>query len=287
MNKRILVTGANGFVGENLMKVLINADYEVITLVRKRSGLKNEVIIDFCDSGFSSVIESLPCVDAIVHLGAKVGWDDSSKQQLFIPNVFATAELVKWANKINAYFIFASAAIVCGVKNEHIQSDTKSDPDTNYGYSKWLAEELIRFSEVKHCILRISGIFGKNGPAHLGINKAIREALSAEAPKIYGEGLMKRNYIYVNDLAEAIKFCLEHEVTGTHLVAGSQINTIADMIQTICEVILEGKKPSHLDGKSGSDQVVEKSSVLPATRSFREAIKNINNEDRNICGYPR
>ena len=199
--KRVLITEATGFIGSNLMNILKKTDWELVPLVRNRAGLKNEVLINFCAPNFCKAINSLPKVDAIVHFGAKIGWDSSSRQALFVPNVLATAELVNWAREINAYFVFASAAIVCGVKNTNITSVSKPNPDTNYGYSKWLAEEIIQMSGVKHAILRIAGVFGKDGPSHLSINKTINDALNGITPIQYGNAGIKRNYIYIKDLS--------------------------------------------------------------------------------------
>lgn len=275
IKKTVLVTGANGFVGRNLLTRLKGTNWNIIPLVHNKIGLANEIVMDFCSEDFCMELNTLPKADIVVHLGARIGWDGSSKQDLYVPNILATAELLNWANKIGASFIFASAAIVCGVKNPLIDSHSKPDPDTDYGHSKWLAEELIKTSGIKHTILRISGIFGKHGPHHLGINKAIDNALSGEIPAQYGSGKIKRNYIYVKDLADIIIYCIENQIGGIHLVAGSSSNTIADMLQIICDKILPGTHPIYLNGKDGLDQVVMPSHILPAGRRFDEAIEDI------------
>ena len=275
MGKTILVTGANGFVGRNLLNALESSDWDIIPLVHRESGLSGEIVLDFCSEDFNQQINMLPEVDVIVHVGAKIGWDKSQKPALFIPNVLATAEMVKWAKKISAYFLFASTAIVCGVRNPHITSESKPNPDTDYGYSKWLAEEMIRMSGVEHAILRIAGVFGRGGPQHLGLNKAIDGALNGETPMQYGSGKIKRNYIYVEDLVNVIIYCMANQVEGTHLVAGSSVNTVAEMLQIICDKSTAGSHPKYLEGVDGQDQVITHSASLPKGRSFSEAIEHI------------
>jgi len=275
MGKRILITGASGFIGGTLIKILADTDSEMFSFVRQRTGLKNEIITDFCDPDFYKVVNTLPKVDVLIHLGAKIAWDGSSRESLFKPNVFATAELVNWAKDIGAYFVFASVAIVCGVKNTHITSDSVPNPDTDYGYSKWLAEEMIRMSGVKHAILRISGVFGKDGPSHLGINKAINGAIDGIAPVQYGSGKMKRNYIYVKDLCKVIISCIENQISGTHLVAGSSVNTISEMLEIICNILLPDKIPERLKAGKIINQIIEHSSCLPRGRLFKDAIEDI------------
>lgn len=275
MKKSVLVTGANGFVGRPLFSALQSSDCDVIPLVHNKSGLPNEIVLDLCSDEFNQQINALPKVDAVVHLAAKIVFGDSLKSNLFVSNVLATAELANWGRKIDAHFIFASSVVVCGVKNPYIDSESKPNPDTDYGYSKWLAEELIKMSGVKHTILRISGIFGKHGPQHLGINKAIDNALNGEIPVQYGYGKIKRNYIYVKDLVDIIIYCMENQIEGNHLVAGSSPNTIADMLQIICNKILPETHPIYLSGKDGQDQVVKPSTILPRGRRFDDAIEDI------------
>jgi len=131
-------------------------------------------------------------------------------------------------------------------------------------------------SGVKCGILRIAGVFGKNGPSHLGINVAIDNALKGVAPVQYGEGAVKRNYIYVEDLCSAIGFCIEQGLEGTHLVAGSSVNLVSEMLEIICETLLPGRRPQRAASERAvSDQIVEHSTDLPRGRSFKESLKDI------------
>jgi UDP-glucose 4-epimerase len=202
--------------------------------------------------------------------------DRNILEKLFKPNVLATAELADWSKSIGAYFLFSSTAIVFGSRNPHITSSSKLELDTDYGYSKWLAEELIKMSGVKCGILRIGGIFGKNGPSHLGINMAIENALNGVVPVQYGDGAVKRNYIYVEDLCNVIKFCIERRLEGTHLVAGASVNLVSEMLEIICGTFLPGQKPKRAASeRAACDQIVEHSACLPCGRSFEEALRDI------------
>lgn len=280
--KRVLVTGANGFIGKAVMDALYGSDWETIPLVRKSAGLPNEVIADLCNPDLGMALNSLQRIDAIVHFGAAIGWGDISREILFKTNVWATSELADWANKRGAYLLFASMATVCGAKNTSIKSDSKLNLDTDYAYSKWLAEEAIKRSNVKHAIMRIAGVFGRRGPYHLGINKAIDDALAGIPPIQHGDGGVKRNYIYVKDLAHIVKFCIENEIVGTHLIAGSRIDTVAEMLQTICDILLPGSRPERREGAKAYDQIIAHSEGLPRGRSFKEAIMDIKYNSKDI-----
>lgn len=276
MRRKILITGTTGFVGSNLLKKMNQRDdFDIFPLVRRKTGLPNDIILDFCDDSFSQAINSFPHVDVVVHLGAKIGFDGNTKSAFFVPNVLTTAELVNWANKIGAYFVFASTAIVCGVNTPYINSESISTADTDYSYSKWLAEEIIKMSGIRHVILRIAGIFGKDGPQHLGLNRAIANVLNVKPPVLYGSGKINRNYIYVEDLVDVILYCIDKNVEGYHLVAGSYVYTIAEMLQILCNVLLPGTHPEYREGREGIDQIVKHSLYLPKGRTFESAVKDI------------
>lgn len=273
---RVLVTGANGFVGSCLVRMLGGTGWQVVPLVRRSSGLRGEVTLDFCEGNFGDKVHLLPKMDAVVHLGAQVKLGGGAQVELFRPNVLASGHLATWAAEMGAYFVFASSVIVYGVRTIYISSESVIKPDTDYAYSKWLAEELIRMSGVKCGILRIAGVFGKSGPSHLGINVAIDNALKGIAPVQYGEGAVKRNYVYVEDLCSVIRFCIERRLEGTHLVAGSSVNLVSEMLEIICETLLPGRRPQRVvSGSIVYDQIIEHSPHLPQGRSFKEAIVDI------------
>ncbi len=273
--KKVIITGANGFSGGTLIRALEGTQWEPIPFSQFETGLKNEVVVDFCSEQFENRLKALQKIDAVVHLGARVGWDGSTREQLYKPNVEATAKLAQWAAAHGIYLVFASAATICGEKNPHITAGCSLNTQNDYLYTKWQGEEAIKASGVKHANLRISGIFGKNGPEHLGINRAITGALKGTPPVQYGDGKIKRNYVYVKDLCNIIKHCIDNEIEGTHLTAGTHVNTLAEMLQTICEILKPGLKPEHRPGGGGNHQVVDHSPALPPCRTFAEAIKDI------------
>lgn len=244
-------------------------------MTHRETGWENEIVVDFCNKNFSALLHELSPVDAVVHLGARTGWDGGTRKDLFTPNITATALLVDWALKKSAHFIFSSAALVCRPRRPHITADCAPEPAHDYLYSKWLGEEIIRNSGIHHTILRIGGIFGLGGPSHLGLNRAIDRALSGRPPILYGDGKMKRNYVYVRDLCRMIVFCLDSGLEGTHLAAGSTINTMEEMLKAACEIFLPGSRPERRPGGKAGDQIIDVSPQLPAGRTFRGALEDI------------
>lgn len=272
--RSVLVTGASGFIGKPTVMALKQAGWHVTAAVRQ-TGLHPGQDVLQLDLGRPDSILALDKsrrFDAIVHLGAHIGWSAATGGQMYVPNVLSTGCLAELARRWCSHIVYASAAVVCGVRTERIAEESPVILDTPYAYTKWLGEQLIEASGAAHCILRIGGVFGVRGPSHLGINRAIKNALEDEVPVQIGAGRAIRNYLYVEDVARTITHVLEEGVCGRHLMAGSETLSVAAMLQTICDVFLPGQEPILKDGEEASDQVVQPSPGLPPSRSFHDAL---------------
>jgi UDP-glucose 4-epimerase len=218
--------------------------------------------------------------DAIVHLGARVGLSGESEAEMFAPNVLSTGCLAYLATLWDAHLIYASTAIVHGVRSEAIDSESPVCADTAYAKSKWLGEQLLAASSVRHCILRIAGVFGYGGPMHLGLNRAIDGAMKNEPPLQVGTCAALRNYIYVKDVAQAIVYALQGRIEGTHLLAGHEVTPVSTMLREVCEIFSPGLHPVNKEGGPAMNQVIKPSDLLPKPREFREALLDIRKECR-------
>ena len=275
--KRILVTGATGFIGMAIAEKLEQDGLQVIRTTRNQSEADGTraLYLDLSRPETISRWANDHRFDAIVHFGARIGWSGETEEELLVPNVIAVGLLADLALRTDLQFVFSSAAMVCGVMAEKIAKDAPANPDTPYGKSKWLAERLVRASGVRHCTLRIGGVFGLDGPSHLGVNRAIADAMNQTAPQLYGSGNARRNYIYLWDVAETVAHIIRNNIEGTHLLAGSERRSVRSMLEEICEVFMPGESPVQRPGDDAADQLIELSSDLPETRSFRSALEDI------------
>jgi len=278
--KTVLVTGAKGFIGRATVSALESAGWKVTKGLRSvgQSLPDGFIALDLSEPAAILSMAKIARFDAIVHLGAHVGWSGATESEMFVPNVLSTGCLAYLAKLWDAQLIFASAAIVHGVRKEKIESHSPVSPDTAYASSKWLGEQLIMVSHAHYCVLRIAGVFGCGGPAHLALNRALDAAARGEIPTVVGSGRAVRNYVYVKDVAEAIAYALRMNLVGTHLLAGHEILSIGDMLNAICEQFLPGARPVSREGPEATNQVVQPSSDLPKTRGFREALADIRQE---------
>lgn len=278
-SKSVLITGASGFIGRATVLALENRGWKVVQGSRlKPLENQNSVIhLDLADPKTILALVDGPRYDAIVHAGAHIGWSSSDESAMYLSNVLSTGYLAHLSTKWNAHMVYTSSAIVHGVKAKLIDSDTSIALDTFYSKTKWLGEQLILASNARSCILRIAGVFGHEGPAHLGLNRAIEMAIKGSSPKQVGSGCALRNYIYVKDVAEAICYALDHHLDGVHLLAGSEQLSVCEMLNMLCEVISPSIRPLIESGLEAENQIIKPSLALPKTRSFLESLIDIRN----------
>jgi nucleoside-diphosphate-sugar epimerase len=275
--KAVLVTGATGFIGRATVSALVDAGWQVTQGSRLigETMPHGAVHIDLSKPETLLALTRGAPFDVIVHLGARVGLSDETEAEMFAPNVLSTGCLAYLANLWGAHLVYASTAIVHGIRSEKIEPDSQLCLDTAYAKSKWLGEQLLAASNINHCDLRIAGVFGHSGPAHLGLNRAIDGAIKDEPPLQIGSGIALRNYVYVKDVAQAIVFALQLRLEGIHLLAGHEVMPVNAMLQEICDIFSSGLHPETKDGPPAINQVISPSPYLPKTRSFREALIDI------------
>ena len=276
MTKRVIISGASGFTGRAVVEDFISNGWEVIPLVRKPSGLANEYIIDLRVKNCFHKLSLIPKSDAIIHLASKVDFSSEANSASFMPtNVLLTSYLSQLAKQWSAHLVFSSGILVYG-DIEYIDLSSVPKPNNEYGKAKIIAENIIKSDEISHTILRIAGIYGYMGPEHLGLNKAITASLdNASIPILKGKGSAMRNYIYVNDLAKAIRFCVEEKIQGTHLLGGYETITIRRMLEAICETFLDGAQLIFENGNVSKSVVVKNSDALPRSQLFIETLNEI------------
>lgn len=274
--KRALVTGAAGFTGRAVVRCFREKGWEVVSVVRQPSRHADETPIDFNAAGNFSKIFDVPRCDAIVHLATHVDFDPDTNPSLFFgTNALAPSLLAQRAKAWQAHLTLTSGTLVCQ-SAPLVDESTPSDPESPYAKAKLLAEQIVGSAGIDAAILRIAGIFGRHGPYHLGLNKAIDEAIDdARPPTLFGSGAAHRNYVYVEDLAETIVHCATYGKTGTHLVAGRDVLTIRQMLESICFELAAGAQLVMQPGGDGANSVVVPSPELPKGRTFMEALKDI------------
>jgi UDP-glucuronate 4-epimerase len=239
MKKRIIVTGAAGFIGSSLSDRLLQEGKQVLgidnfdpfydRLVKIRNisnALKNpgyEFLegdirdIEFLHNCFSSFKP-----DAIVHLAAKAGVRPSliDPQSYFDVNVMGTLNILEMMKKNSIKkMIFASSSSVYG-NNKKVpfsENDNVDFPVSPYAASKKSGELLCHTFHHLYNLdifcLRFFTVYGPRQRPDLAIHKFIRAILRGEAISLYGDGTTSRDYTYIDDILNGISAAI-NKVSG-------------------------------------------------------------------------
>ena len=154
----ILVTGADGQLGYDVVKALLAKKYQPLGVDRKEMDLMNNEEVE-------KVLADLN-PDAIIHCGAYTAVDQAEIEieQCYQVNAVATKIMAIYAKKQDIPFIYISTDYVFDGKKEgkYVETD-QPNPINVYGASKLKGEEYVRMLLEKYFIVRISWVFGVNG----------------------------------------------------------------------------------------------------------------------------
>ncbi len=206
--KKIVITGANGFVGSALVKKLLINGNEVTCLARAGSDIdlienKNDIrYIDY--NNIDEIIEALRDKDILIHSAALTrarNWEIFKEI-----NIKLTETLVNICNNSSIkQFIFISSQAAAGpALNESSGKKEKDNlnPVTMYGKSKLIAEEVIRKkAKMPWTIIRPVSVYGAGDKDFLELFKMVKNhfvILNSFRTKYY-------NLIYINELTELIE----------------------------------------------------------------------------------
>ena len=255
MKIRVLVLGALGFLGREVCKLLNETSYEIFVHDMKyNSSLKNLHTGDISDPKILLYLLDTTHPDAIINLAAKIQFSGDISE-FYGANILAPAIISEYCKRNSIYLIQASTIQVHGSSFSYYSKNTPFTPDTSYGKSKLIADELIASSGCDYSIIRFAGIFGFNGPNHLGINNSISKAIQGFIPDLKCKPTVKRNYNYVKDAAKALVSCLENNAQGVYYLGG-EINSFDEMLTDICDVFISVTEPKIVVDKQIEDQIV-------------------------------
>ena len=230
---KILITGANGFLGYYLVEQLLAKNFLVTATGKGECRLPfthdinfQWLSMDFTDPfSIHDVFENIK-PDVVIHAGAMSKPDECETNQMlaYIVNVEATVQLLINSADIKSFFVFISTDFVFdGERGMYNESDTPN-PVNYYGRTKLEAEEAITEYEFDWAIVRTVLVYGKNHSGHNNILKIVKEKLEkGEEYNVVDDQL--RTPTYVEDLAKGIVSIIEKKATGVFHLSGKDILT--------------------------------------------------------------
>lgn len=250
---QVLLIGGAGFLGLNLAKALLSEGFQVSIL--DRPGAKRPTDSTFSSLAFHGVplaetdrigyVIRASRVDVVIHLASSLL--PSSPPDQFSREVVEVVEpslrlFRELANLGVALVYFSSGGTVYGRSEaEAVSEGAALAPISHYGFAKVMLEEGIRFLHrtmgLNYLVLRPSNPYGPfqslQGPQGF-VSVALRKALVGEPLEIWGDGSVVRDYVAVEDVAQAVCGLLQQELLADTLNLGSGIgHSLREVIQEV------------------------------------------------------
>jgi UDP-glucose 4-epimerase len=273
---RWLVTGGCGFVGRNLIRRLLReneTEFRVVDDVSAGTREDLRAVTDFTelDAGdqtrdwtdwsrsrvqlVAADIRDPPIAkrvvagaNVVVHLAANTGVSQSVDNPMrdCTTNVLGTLNYLEACRHNSvARFVLASSGAPIGECTPPIHEELAAHPVSPYGASKLAGEAYCsayaRTFGIETVALRFGNCYGPLS-SHKGsiVAKFIREALAEEGWKIHGDGWQTRDFIYVDDIAEAIVRAATVEGIGGEVfqIANNSETTILELATKLAAVLV-------------------------------------------------
>lgn len=267
---RWLITGGCGFIGKRLVQGVIARGGDTVRVIDDlsvgsredlaevtafeevpREGLGDKaasvelVVGDVRDAAMASAVAA--DVDVVVHLAANTGVGPSVEDPRADceTNVFGTLNFLEACREHGVpRFVFASSGAPIGEAEPPLHEELAPHPASPYGASKLAGEGYCSAYAasfgVETVALRFGNVYGP-GSTHKGsaVAKFIRQALVGETIEIYGDGQQTRDFIYIDDLIEAIEAAatapgLRGEVFQ---VAANTETTVSELVERLLAVL--------------------------------------------------
>ena len=216
---KFAVTGGAGFVGNNIVRLLISKGHQVVVIdnlhtgkMENLNGVLESIRFEKIDiRNFKELESILKDVDGIFHEAALTIVQESfyKEEEYFDVNVTGTENIFKIAKKFQKKVVYASSSSIYG-DNRHIpiKENSERKPINPYGQTK-LEDEILAEkygnNGLKVIGLRYFNIFGKGQTGSYAgvITQFMKKLNENQSPIIFGDGLQIRDFIHVSDIAEA------------------------------------------------------------------------------------
>lgn len=274
-----LITGGAGFLGTNLIHLLRNArpDDSIRIIDNLSVGTREDLatvtdfseisdnepwqpgmvalwVGDIMDDGLA--VQATEGAHVVVHLAANTGVAPSVENPRMdcVTNVIGTFNYLEACRQNSvARFVFASSGAPIGECNPPIHEELAAHPVSPYGASKLAGEgycsAFARTYGVDTVALRFGNVYGPRSTHKSSVvAKFIRRAFNGEILEIYGDGSQTRDFIYTEDLLDAIVKAATTEGIGGEVfqIATNKETTVNELVDMMIPILTEEGFPTKV-----------------------------------------
>ena len=261
---KILITGGAGFIGSHLCERLLKDCHRVVCVDNLLTGCKKNIELflknknfNFIDRDVSKPFNFDEHIEAVFHLASPASPNYHSRlsyhalpMETMLVNTTGTLELLQFAKKNQAKFLFASSSEVYGDPQIHPQPEnyngnaSTTGPRSVYDEAKRFGETITaHFSRKEKVDVRVARIFNTYGPKMLKndmrmIINFINQALENRPITIFGDGKQTRSLCYIDDMVEGLTRLMFYPDTKGEIVnlGSEEEHTVLDYAHLVKKI---------------------------------------------------
>lgn len=233
---KILITGANGYIGSNLRSFLKEAGYDIYGVTSKQAHEEKICQVDLND--YEKILDFLSSVkpDVVIHTAALSSLSECEKNPKLAMkvNVETTGKLIDAIRKIDqkVKLVFLSSDYVFDGQRGNYREDDEVNPQTMYGKTKALAEADIKVRLENFLICRTANVYGRGGNFFNFVLSALEQNRSVN---VFDDAFFTPTYI--SYLLDSLKALIDLDFRGVIHVAGRQRLTRYDFALKMAETL--------------------------------------------------
>lgn len=236
---KILITGANGLLGQHLVNHLLLTNHQIIAtgkgptrLPFPESDLYSYLTLDISDkAAIEKILQQIDDLDVVIHAAASTQVDEceNNKEAAYTNNVIATSNLLEATKGKIKQFVYISTDFVFDGEKGFYKEDDVLNPVNWYGQTKKTAEEKVRETNLPWTIIRTCLVYGNTlSGTRANIITWVKDNLENNRPiKVVSDQV--RTPTYVEDLAKGIILAIEKNANGIFHISGNETLTPYDM----------------------------------------------------------
>ena len=244
----IVVTGANGFIGYNLVKYLLKQGYSVYGIDKKWDKYKSEELIQDNFRRLTKDIRELDAIpglhpDAFIHLA----WEGTSGEKRAnyntqINNAIAALHCLKLATLLGCKKIICAGSIMEFEANDVVYSqDMTLNPNYLYGIGKSLAHSICKAAassmNIDFIWTYITNAFGPGENSPRFINTTLRKIINHEQLN-FTSAVQNYDFIYIDDVVKSFELIIKNgKPNKNYLIGSGKARPLKEYIQEMCDTL--------------------------------------------------